>query len=251
MSAEDSNDPGTAGFADGERYQSSRPDYPADAVLFMVEALGIEPDCHVIDLGAGTGIFTEQLLSFGPRVTAVEPASGMREVFTRRLPGVTVLDGSDANIPVESGSVDCVVAAQSFHWFDAPVALEEIHRVLVEGGRLGLVWNERDESVPWVAELSRAMRWDVLQPYEVGRDFTEVVAAGPFLNVERRTFTHRQVLDHERLRQQVLSTSYIAVMDDTEQFALMDRVASVLTSLPDPVTMPYVTTVYRATAMLR
>lgn len=251
MSSQDSSDFATAGFADGERYQSARPNYPADAVSYMVESLGIEPDCHVVDLGAGTGIFTEQLLAFGPRVTAVEPASGMREVLTRRLAGVTVLDGSDVHIPVESRSVDCVVVAQAFHWFDAPLALEEIHRVLVEGGRLGLVWNERDESVPWVAELSRAMLWDVRQPYEVGRDFTEVVAAGPFINVEHRTFVHCQVLDHERLRQRVLSTSYIAVMEKTEQSALMDRVASVLAVLPNPVTLPYLTEVYRATAMLR
>jgi SAM-dependent methyltransferase len=241
----------TAGFANGLRYHAGRPDYPPDAVRFLVEELGIDRDAHVIDLGAGTGIFTGQLIPFGPRITAIEPTPGMRQVLEQRLPTVTVLDGRDVDIPLETGCADCVVVAQAFHWFDAPVALEEIHRVLVDGGGLGLVWNERDESVDWVAALGRAMLWPEHQPYEVGRDFTEVIAAGPFVNVERRKFTHAQVLDHDGLVQRVLTTSYIAVMDDDERGAVMRNVEAVVRELPDPVTLPYVTDAYRATAMIR
>ncbi len=245
------DDWGSAGFADGSRYQAARPDYPIGAVRYLVEELGIDADAHVVDLGAGTGIFTGQLLSFGPRITAVEPTSGMREVLARRLPSVTVLDGRDVDIPLESGSADCVVVAQAFHWFDAPLALEEIHRVLVDGGRLGLVWNERDESVEWVAALGRAMRWPEHQPYAVGMDYTPVIEAGPFVNVQRRQFAHSQVLDHEGLAQRVLTTSYIAVMGDDERDALMRDVAKVIRDLPAPVRLPYVTDAYRATAILR
>jgi SAM-dependent methyltransferase len=220
-------------------------------VRFLVAELGIDSDAHVVDLGAGTGIFTDQLLAFGPRITAIEPTPGMRAVLERRLPTVTVLDGRDDSIPLENGSADCVVVAQAFHWFDAPVALEEIHRVLVDGGGLGLVWNERDESVDWVAALGRAMQWPEHQPYEVGTDFAPVIASGPFVNVQRRKFAHSQVLDHHGLVQRVLTTSYIAVMGDDERRALMDNVASVIRELPDPVALPYVTDAYRATAMIR
>jgi SAM-dependent methyltransferase len=249
--ADNSHNLGTDGFANGERYDSVRPDYPRSAVAYLVDALGIDSDAHVVDLGAGTGIFTNQLVPFGPRITAVEPTSGMREILAKRLPSVTVLEGRDVAIPLESSSVDCVIAAQAFHWFDAPLALEEIHRVLVDGGRLGLVWNIRDESVPWVADLGRAMRWPEFQPYEVGKDFTPIVAAGPFVNVERKKFSHRQRLTHDELMRRVLSTSFIAVMDDEKQTLLMDEVANVIRHLPDPVDLPYVTDVYRATAALR
>jgi SAM-dependent methyltransferase len=242
---------GTSGFADGERYQSARPDYPRDAVTFLVESLGIEDDAHVLDLGAGTGIFTGQLLEFCANITAVEPTPGMREVLSQRLPKVNVLDGRDVAIPLDNASVDCVVVAQAFHWFDAPVALEEIHRVLVDGGRLGVLWNERDESVPWVAELGTAMRWPIHQPYKVGQDFTPVLASGPFVNIERRKFGHRQVLDHEGLLQRVLTTSYIAVMDDDDRRSVMRDVTSVVDTLPETIELPYVTDVYRATAILR
>jgi len=242
---------GMSGFSDGERYQKSRPDYPHDAVAFLVDSLGIDDDAHVLDLGAGTGIFTGQLIPYCANITAVEPTQGMREVLRQRLPTVNVLEGRDVKIPLDDGTVDCVVVAQAFHWFDAPVALEEIHRVLVDGGRLGVLWNEVDDSVAWAAELGEAMRWPTHQPYEVGRDFTPIFASGPFVNIERRQFSHRQLLDHDGLRQRVLTTSYIAVMDAEDQDSIMRDVQRVIDRLPETIELPYVTDVYRATALLR
>ncbi len=248
---EQPDDLASSGFSDGERYHRARPDYPRDAVKFLVDSMGIDNDAHVLDLAAGTGKFTEQLLPFCDMITAVEPTPGMRNVLSARLPTVKVLDGRDVDIPLEDASVDCVVVAQAFHWFDAPAALEEIHRVLVEGGRLGVLWNERDESVPWVAELGKVMHWPTRQLYPVGQDFTAVLASGPFLNIERRKFVHRQVLDHEGLIERVLSTSYVAVMDDEEQSSVIRDVKRVVDPLPAIFELPYVTDVYRATAMLR
>ena len=249
--AEDPKDHGTSGFSDGERYQKARPDYPHDAVSFLVDTLGIDDDAHVLDLGAGTGIFTGQLIPYCANITAVEPTPGMRDILSERLPTVRVLSGRDVAIPLESATVDCVVVAQAFHWFDAPVALEEIHRVLVDGGRLGVLWNERDESVAWVADLGEAMRWPIHQPYQVGQDFTPVLASGPFVNIERRKFAHRQALDHEGLLQRVLTTSYIAVMEDEERRTVMRDVQRVVEALPEVIELPYVTDVYRATAIVR
>ena len=246
----DGSDLGSRGFANGARYQAARPTYPDAAVAYLVESLGVTSASHVVDLGAGTGIFTEQLANYGPRITAVEPAPGMREVLGTRLSDVRVLDGRDIDIPLASATIDAVFVAQAFHWFDAPRALREIHRVLVPGGGLGLIWNERDESVDWVAELGRAMRWPQFQPYVVDTDFTPVVAAGPFEVVERRQFRFHQVLNHELLMERVLTTSYIAVMRDDERREIVDDVAEVLRALPDPVDLPYVTNAYRANAVL-
>ena len=245
---DDEHDLATAGFADGIRYQSARPDYPVAAIDFLVTALGITARSHVVDLGAGTGIFTEQLLRFGCRITAVEPTPGMRDVLAGRLPGVKTLDGRDVDIPLATSSVDCVVVAQAFHWFDAPPALAEIHRVLIEGGGLGLIWNERDDSVDWVAELGRAMRWSQHQPYDRATDFTPVILAGPFEAVERLRFRHHQTLDHAMLIQRVLSSSYIAVMGEVERGELMADVAEVIRTLPETVDLPYVTSAYSARA---
>lgn len=237
-----------AGFADGRRYHDARPDYPQRAVDFLVDELGLGPASHVVDLGAGTGIFTAQVLPRCGRVTAVEPAEAMRRELARNLPGVDVLAGRDTAIPLADATADAVTVAQAFHWFDAPRALVEIHRVLVPGGGLGLLWNEIDESVPWVAAYSVAMRWPTCQPYRVGTDFTPVLAAGPFRDVRRRAFGHVQVLDHAGLLRRAESVSYVSVMAEQERRALLADVARVVRALPEPVALPYVTVAYRATA---
>jgi hypothetical protein len=120
--------------------------------------------------------------------------------------------------------------------------------VLVPGGGLGLIWNERDESVEWVAELSRAMLWDVKQPYKVGTDFAHVVADGPFVDVERVKFRHSQTLSREGLYQRVMTTSYISALDAEPLAALMKNVSLVVEQLAEPIVLPYVTDVYSARA---
>ena len=172
----------------------------------------------------------------------------MRATFAIETPGVEILDGSDVAIPLGDREVAAVFAAQAFHWFDSPRALREIHRVLVPGGGLGLIWNERDTEVSWIRELNHAMLWDVRQPYDAGVDFGAIVSAGPFRDVRRETYRHAQLLTQGQVLQRVLTTSYITLMGDSEREALIDDVAAVVSQLPDLVEMPYATNVYVAFA---
>ncbi|MCT1477062.1 class I SAM-dependent methyltransferase [Microbacterium sp. p3-SID336] len=129
----------------GEEYDRFRPGFPrqaADAVL--PESVGA-----VLDLGAGTGKFTELLIDRAARVIAVEPSAMMREVLRRKLPEVDGAPGTAEDIPLESSSVDAVCVAQAFHWFDRDAASAEIARVLVSGGTLGLIWNRADPACAW------------------------------------------------------------------------------------------------------
>jgi SAM-dependent methyltransferase len=236
------------GFNDGERYNAARPNYPNEALEYFAATLGLNQSTRALDLGAGTGIFTRQLLPFVGRITAVDPSQSMRASLQASGADVDVVEGSDVAIPLGDASVDVTFVAQAFHWFDAPRALDEIHRVLVPSGGLGLIWNERDESVAWVAELSRAMLWDLKQPYKVGTDFAQVVADGPFVDVERVKFRHSQTLSREGLYQRVMTTSYISALDEEPLEALMKNVAVVVEHLPEPIVLPYVTDVYTAKA---
>ncbi len=239
---------GKAGFENGALYDAARPDYPGEAIEHFAATLGLNHSMHVLDLGAGSGIFSRQLRPLVGRVTAVDPSASMRESFRQASSDMEVLDGSDTSIPLDDASVDAAFVAQAFHWFDAPRALHEIHRVLVPKGGLGLIWNERDETVEWVSALSRAMQWDTRQPYQVGKDFSDVISMGPFSNVERVGFNHSQVLSREGLLQRVLTTSYISVMDHEERDQLMTSVRDVVERLVEPILLPYVTTVYTARA---
>ena len=239
---------GARGFADGSRYESARPGYPRDAVEHMVERLGVRDARIVVDVGAGTGLFTRELVPYCSELIAIEPSIGMRAEFDRLQLGVRALDGRGEALPLDDHTVDVITVAQAFHWLDAPRALEEFTRVLVGGGGVGLIWNERDESVDWVDQMSRAMQWYEKQPYEVGMDFVPVLRAGGLVDVERRTFGHAQVVDKATLFRRVLTTSYIAVMDQREQQAILDDVAEVVRGLDEPLSLPYVTTTYCARA---
>jgi SAM-dependent methyltransferase len=200
-----------------DAYERSRPGYPDDAVVWLV---GAEP-CDVIELGAGTGKLTRSLVALGHRVTAVEPLAEMRQHLRVAAPAVAVLEGSAEAIPTGDGSTDVVVCAQAFHWFDHPIALREIARVLRPGGRLALVWNTRDDRVPWVAQLS-----DTVMGREtvVDRDAVEPIAAsGLFGPVERATFPHAQRLDRQALLDLVLSRSYCAVRTEEERAPVLEQ----------------------------
>jgi ubiquinone/menaquinone biosynthesis C-methylase UbiE len=241
---------GKTGFANGSLYDAARPNYPDDAIDYFVTALELDRSKHVLDLGAGSGIFSRQLRPFVGRVTAVDPSASMRDSFRSADSDMEILDGSDVSIPIDDDSVDAVFVAQAFHWFDASRALQEIHRVLVPQGALGLIWNERDETVEWVSALSHAMQWDTRQPYEVGKDFTDVITSGPFTKVERVVFKHSQLLSREGLLQRVLTTSYISTMEQEERDRLVTSVRRVAEKLIEPIILPYVTTAYSARASL-
>ena len=138
-----------AGFSAARRSTSGHgPGYPDEAVAWVAERLGIGPGRDVLDLAAGTGKLTRQLVPLGARIVAVEPIDAMRAELERAVPAVEALAGTAEAIPLPDGSVDAVTCAQAFHWFRADEAVREIRRVLRPGGGLALLWNGRDLDDP-------------------------------------------------------------------------------------------------------
>src|SRR6185312_16252607 len=85
-----------------DAYVRGRPDFPAAALEWLRNDLGLRPGRTVVDLGAGTGKFTRLLLQTGSQVIAVEPVAAMRERLHRDLPTVATLAGRAQQIPLRS-----------------------------------------------------------------------------------------------------------------------------------------------------
>jgi SAM-dependent methyltransferase len=234
-----------------DAYERGRPGYPERAVAWLAEALGIGPGLTVVDLAAGTGKLTRQLLPFGAELVAVEPVAGMRARLASALPGVRVETGTAESMPLEDGAADAVVVGQAFHWFDGARALAEIHRVLRPGGGLGLIWNVRDESVPWVAELTRIIephRGDTPR-YLSGRWREAFAATGLFQPLREHGFSHAQTGDRAMVRDRMGSVSFVATLGEAERARVLAALAELLDSHPalrgrPTVTLPYRTDVF-------
>jgi SAM-dependent methyltransferase len=135
-------------------YDRYRPSPPPQALDWL-----IPPGARaVLDLAAGTGAVTRELIGRAPRVIAVEPDERMRAVLTARCPEAEVLGGRGEAIPLPDASVDAVVVSSAWHWLDPERAVPEITRVLRVGGVLGVMWISRDVQVPWITEFNQLAR---------------------------------------------------------------------------------------------
>ena len=224
-----------------DAYDRGRPSYPDDAVAWLV---GDRP-ATVLELGAGTGKLTGRLVAAGHDVHATEPDEAMLAVLRRRLPDVRTSVAGAEEIPALDQSVDVVVAAQSFHWFDPEVALPEIARVLRPGGHLAVVWNQRDQRIPWVRKLGRIIgtQDDLDDP------MATVEASSDFHEVDETEFKHWQVVDRRSIQDLVRSRSNVAVLDEIARDRLMADLLALYDDYGrgmDGMQLPYRTRCYRA-----
>jgi ubiquinone/menaquinone biosynthesis C-methylase UbiE len=211
-----------------DRYQRGRAGYSAATIEWL---LGPEP-LEVLDLGAGTGKLTAALLAAGHSVIALEPLAEMRAILTETLPAATAIDGRAEDLPLPDRSVDAVLAASAFHWFDREPALDEIARVLRPPGVFGLLGNRFDTSVDWQRRLNRiggskgiyrAGHWPTQE--ELRERFAEVTDAPDFPQAIE--------IDLETLTDYMASTSQIATMDEEERAATLARVEALWAGDPE------------------
>jgi len=144
-------------------YDHARPSYQPLALSHIRKAVNAPPPINVVEIGAGTGIFTRAFLAHPEwasaikQLKAVEPAKGMRDVFSKTMSDdrVSVAEGTFQQTNIEDGWADLLVVAQAFHWCpDFASASEEFARILKPGGVLALIWNlEARESAKWVAQV--------------------------------------------------------------------------------------------------
>ncbi len=201
---------------------------------WLKETLGLGSGVRGLELGAGTGKFTPRLLATGASTVAVEPLPAMLALLRARLPQVPVLAASAQRLPLRAGTFAAVVCAQSFHWFATRASLAEIHRVLAPGGRLGLVWNVRDESVDWVAALSA-----IIRPHEGDAPrfhsgaWRAAFEGAPFGPLREWHCAHAHVgTPHAVIIERTLSVSFIAALPEAQRAQVAERLRSLVATHP-------------------
>jgi ubiquinone/menaquinone biosynthesis C-methylase UbiE len=227
-----------------DAYDRARPDYPPEAVEWLLRTLGVATGGTVVDLAAGTGKLTRLLARARARVIAVEPAPGMLARLRNLLPDVEAHEGTAEAIPLPDGSADAVTVAQAFHWFAREDALAEIQRVLRPGGRLGLVWNRRDLTAPVHAGLERILM--AYKPADVPRHRSGAWRSAMdgterFELLAEHEIRSEQRLDTEGLVDRAASTSFIAALDPAERERALGEVRALARQLGEPLVLPHVT----------
>jgi ubiquinone/menaquinone biosynthesis C-methylase UbiE len=224
-----------------QAYDRGRPSYPSEAVQWLIG----EHPATVLELGAGTGKLTRVLVDLGHDVHATDPDADMLALLDANLPGVRTAVASAEEIPMSDASVDAVVAAQAFHWFDLDRALPEIARVLRPGGRICLVWNQRNEKIPWVRRLGA-----IIGTQEQLNDPAQALIFSELFGfVEDAEFSHWQTIDRKTIQDHVLSRSNDAVLGEEGRAAKLAEVLAFYDDYGrgmDGMQLPYVTRCFRA-----
>jgi SAM-dependent methyltransferase len=132
------------------RYDRYRPRYPQSLVAALVPGRGT----RVLDVGAGTGIASAQLMEAGAEVLAVEPDPRMAAVASGK--GVRVEQATFEDWQPAGRTFDLVVFAQSFHWMQPERALTKVASILSSGGRLALLSNRVTPLSPTRQDLDEA-----------------------------------------------------------------------------------------------
>lgn len=224
-------------------YARGRPGYPREALDRLTEELELTRSSTIVDLAAGTGKLTTELVGRFDRVIAVEPLAGMRRELESAAPEAEALDGSAEDMPLADSTADAVFVAQAFHWFDGDRALGEIARVLRPGGALALLWNTtpwEEREGPWFAALD-----DLLEERRVDLHTLRRHASGLW----RRAFQHDKLF--EPLSSAIfpnasrstradfvaafMSRSYIAALPETQRAEVLEAIAGMLDREDAPV----------------
>lgn len=223
-------------------YERGRPSYPPEAIDWLLPSKARD----VLDLGAGTGKLTTRLVERGLSVVAVDPIPEMLEVLTQSLPDTPALMGTAEEIPLPDSSVDAVLVAQAWHWFDPARAIPEVARVLRPGGRLALVWNTRDERMGWVRELGAIIGHET-DPFS-----DSVTLPDPFAQLDRRRVEWTNYLTPQALTDLVASRTYCITSPAEVRTRTLGQVRELLRTHPalansTGLALPYVTVCIRAT----
>jgi SAM-dependent methyltransferase len=211
-----------------DEYDAARPSYPPE----VFDALGPLAGLRVLDIGAGTGIATRELLRRGARVVAVDAGAEVLRRAVAHSPELPAVVSDGAALPVPDGCIDLACFAQAWHWLDPTTRVAEMHRILRPGGRWAGWWSHaRADDEQWFDRY-----WATIERWCPGThrtqrdtDWGATLARGRLFDVEARrdlAWTRTITID-ARIADQA-SHSYVIVLDDETRTRLLDELRAIV-----------------------
>lgn len=233
-----------------ENYVKYRAGFPDSLIDFLAMECGLVPESIIADLGSGTGILSKMFLDNGNAVFAVEPNADMRQGAERLLGhmhGFYSVDATAESTTLKDSSVDFVTAGRALQWFDAPVALNEMARILKPGGQAVFVWNKPRAPVsPQLSAYRKVLRTFCreLETKNQRRDAAIDLLKQNGFRVKLLDYTQR--LDLDQLQGLVLSLSISPNADDPAFEPMLAALAQLFAEHQEngQLTFDYSTTVY-------
>jgi len=104
----------------------------------LLWALSPDGDESVVDLGSGTGFYTDHVAAAVDRVAAVDVQEAMHDYYREKgVPeNVDLVTSGVEDVPLAAGEFDAAFSTMTYHEFASQVALNEIARVLKPRGRV-------------------------------------------------------------------------------------------------------------------
>ncbi len=182
-------------------YAASRPNYPGALFDALRDRGALSDGAVIVDIGAGTGLLTREMLRRGHAVTAVEPNAAMRATADAQLSSHSSYRSIAATAEATTltdHSIDLITVAQAFHWFDVATVRSEWLRILKPSGQVVLIWNTRPLEDPLQHAIDEILgefgetRHTALSVKQSRSAISRFFAGAPF---EELDFPHRQWLD--------------------------------------------------------
>ena len=234
-----------------ENYIKYRPGYPAAIIDFLKADCYLTPTSIVADIGSGTGLLSKLFLDNGNTVLGLEPNNEMRtagETLLKAYPNFVSINATAEATTLEDASVDFVCAGQAFHWFKAKLAQQEFRRILKPQGWIVLVWNERQQTSPFLAAYEQVLKRHCPEYKTVSHRRIEEQALTAFMGpgLKGAIFDNEQVLDYEGVKGRLLSSSYAPVEGQSGHKAMIRELQEIYDQYQEQgkVSFKYKTNVY-------
>jgi SAM-dependent methyltransferase len=198
---------GTAAY-----YERFREPYPAAFVELLAQSCRLRRNGRLLDLGCGPGLLAVAFARRASEVVGLDPEPEMLAAAAERARqadafNIRWIRGGSKDLGPHLGQFRMVTIGRAFHWMDRVSTLASLHELVIPGGVVAIIGEERERDPgSWRAVMRRLSdaRGDERAPHEDNPSHDQIMAASPFRGPEYlrwpvvRTWGVEEILGHLR-----------------------------------------------------